>query len=107
MNLFKTTYYVGVGENFFGIIGGEIWFETIGIGFKIKILNWSVSLSINLIGSTSLTFSVDKDVGNGMTTTQGFTIGINTGALVLAIAWICKVITTGDTSSFPVPAPAF
>lgn len=39
---------------------------------------------------TSITFGWDTDLGNGMTKTYGFTVGVNTGCLVAVICWIFK-----------------
>jgi len=87
MNWFRTTYYAGVGINLFDVIGAEVQLETIGIG-----------ANINLIGGTSVTFGRNTDLGNGMTRTDGFTIGVNTGFLVAVIYWVYKFVTTGEPS---------
>ena len=101
MNLFKTTYYAGVGINLFDILGVETYVETIGMGNQVHIGRFSIGTDINLIGGTSFTFGWDTDLGNGMTKTWGLTIGLNTGSLVAVIYWIYKFITTGDTSPVP------
>lgn len=106
MNWFGTTYYAGIGINYFDIVGAEIQVETAGIGAKINIGNLSASVNINLIGGTSITFGRDIDLGNGITKTDGFTMGINTGLLVAIIVWVYKIVTTGDTSPVPGLVPA-
>ncbi len=75
--------------------------QTIGIGATINIGRLSIGADINLIGGTSITLGRNTDLGNGITKTGGFTVGINTGALVAIIVWIYKLATTGD--SIPVP----
>ena len=106
MNWFGTTYYAGVGINLFDILGVEAYVETVGIGAQVSIGNFSVGANINLIGGTSITFGWDTDLGNGMTRTDGFTIGVNTGCLVAVICWIYKFVTTGDPSPVPGLQPA-
>lgn len=101
MNWFGTTYYAGVGINLFDFIGAEFQLETVGIGAQINIVNFSVGANINLIGGTSVTFGCNTDLGNGMTRTDGFTIGVNTGFLVAVIYWVYKFVTTGDPSPTP------
>lgn len=41
------------------------------------------------------------DLGNGMTKTTGFTVGVNTGCLIAVIIWIYKIAKTGDLSPIP------
>ena len=106
MNLFETTYYAGVGMNLFDAIGAESQLETLGVGTQINIGNFSIGININLIGGTSITLGKNTNLGNGMTRTDGFTIGINTGSLVAIIVWIYKVVTAGDTSPVPGLQPA-
>ena len=106
MNLFETTYYAGVGMNLFDVIGAESQLETLGVGTQINIGTFSIGININLIGGTSITLVRNTNLGNGMTRTDGFTIGINTGSLVAIIVWIYKVVTVGDTSPVPGLQPA-
>lgn len=106
MNWFGTTYYAGVGINLFDILGVEAYLETVGIGAQVSIGNFSIGANINLIGGTSITFGWDTDLGNGMTKTDGFTVGVNTGCLVAVIYWIYKFVTTGDPSPVPGLQPA-
>ena len=101
MNWFGTTYYAGVGINIFDVLGAEVYLETVGIGAQVSIGNFSVGANINITGSTSITFGWDTDLGNGLTKTDGFTVGVNTGCLVAVILWICKYATTGDASPTP------
>ena len=104
MNLLGgTTYYAGLGVNLFDIIGAEVQLESVGVGAQVSIGNFNIGTNINLLGGTSITLGWDTDLGNGMTRTDGFTIGINTGFLVAVVAWAYKALTTGDTSSFPIP----
>jgi hypothetical protein len=107
MNWFGTTYYAGVGINLFDILGVEAYLETVGIGVQVSIGNFSIGTNINLIGGTSITFGWDTDLGNGMTKTDGFTVGVNTGCLVAVIYWIYKFVTTGDPSPVPGLQPAY
>ena len=106
-NWFGTTYYAGVGINLFDIVGVEAYLETVGIGAQISIGNFSIGANINLIGGTSITFGWDTDLGNGLTKTDGFTVGVNTGCLVAVICWIYKFVTTGDPSPVPGLQPAY
>ena len=106
MNWFETTYCAGVGINLFDILGIEAYVETIGIGAQVSIGNFSFGANINLIGGTSITFGWNTDLGKGMTRTEGFTIGVNTGCLVAVICWIYKFVTTGDPSPVPGLQPA-
>ena len=106
MNWFGTTYYAGVGINLFDVLGVEAYLETVGIGAQVNIGRFSIGANINLIGGTSITFGWDTDLGNGMTKTDGFTVGINTGCLVAVIYWIYKFVTTGDPSPVPGLQPA-
>lgn len=103
MNWFDETYYAGVGLNLFGILGIEIQLETLGVGVTISIGRFSISANINLIGSSSITIGWDTDLENGVTKTDGFTIGLNTGFLVAVFAFVYKLVTTGDSSSL-IPA---
>ena len=107
MNWFGTTYYAGVGINPFDIVGVEAYLETIGIGAQVSIGKFSIRENINLIGGTSITFGWDTDLGNGLTKTDGFTVGVNTGCLVAVICWIYKFVTTGDSSPAPGLRPAY
>ncbi len=107
MNWFGTTYYAGVGINLFDILGVETQLETVGIGAQVSIGNFSIGANINLIGGTSVTFRWDTDFGNGMTKTDGFTIGLNIGYLVAVIYFIYKFATTGDLSPVPGLQPSF
>ncbi len=107
MNWFGTTYYAGVGINLFDIVGVEAYLETVGIGVQVSIGNFSIGANINLIGGTSITFGWDTDLGNGLTKTDGFTVGVNTGCLVAVIYWIYKFVTTGDPSPVPGLQPAY
>lgn len=100
-NLLGTNYYAGFGINLFDIIGVEVQLETFGIGVQINIGRFSISASINLIGTTSLTFGWMTDNGNGTSNLTGLTMGINTGFLFACIAFVYKFVTTGDTSPIP------
>lgn len=73
----------------------------LGVGAKAAIGKFSICADVNLIGGTSITFGWNTDLGNGITRTDGFTIGINTGFLVAAIIWAYKFVTTGDPSPVP------
>ncbi len=106
MNWFGTTYYAGLGINLFDVVGAEVYLQTIGIGTTINIGRLSIGADINLIGGTSITLGWNTDLGNGITKTDGFTVGINTGALVAIIVWIYKLATTGDPSPVPGILPA-
>ncbi len=106
MNWFGTTYYAGLGINLFDVIGAEVYLQIIGIGATINIWRLSVGADINLIGGTSITLGWNTDLGNGITKTDGFTVGINTGALVVIIVWFYKLATTGDPSPAPGMLPA-
>ena len=107
MNWMRTTYYAGVGINLFDILGVEAYLETIGIGAQVNIGRFSVGADINLISGTSITLGWNTDLGNGMTKTDGFTVGVNTGCLVAVICWIYKFVTTGDPSPVPGLQPAY
>ena len=107
MNWFGITYYAGVGINLFDIVGVEAYLQTLGIGAQVSIGNFSIEVDINLIGGTSITFGWDTDLGNGLTKTDGFTVGVNTGCLVAVIYWIYKFVTTGDPSPAPGLQPNF
>ena len=102
MNWFGTTYYAGLGINLFDILGVEAHLETVGIGAQVSIGRFSIGADINLIGGTSITLGWNTDLGNGMTKTDGFIVGVNTGYLVAVICWIYKFVTTGDPSPVPV-----
>ena len=101
MNWLGSTYYAGVGINLFDYIGYEMQVEALGVGSKLSIGNFSIESNINIFGTTSVTIGRDTDLGNGITLTHGFTIGINTGLLVAVIIWVCKALTTGDFSPTP------
>ena len=107
MNFMGTTYYAGLGINLFDILGVEACVENIGIGAQVGIGNFSIGTDINLIGGTSITFGWNTDLGNGMTRTDGFTVGVNTACLVAVILWIYKYVTTGDPSPVPVLQPGY
>ena len=107
MNCMGTTYYAGVGINLFDILGVEAYVETVGVGAQVNIGIFSIGADINLIGGTSVTFGWDTDLGNGMTKTNGLTVGVNTGCLVAVICWIYKFVTTGDPSPVPGFQPAY
>lgn len=98
MNLFGVEYYAGLGINLFDFVGAEVQLKTLGVGAKVSIGNLSLGFDINLLGNTSITIGTDTDIGNGMTQTTGFTIGVNTGLLVTAFLWIYKFLMTGDAS---------
>ena len=106
MNWFGTTFYAGVGINLFDILGVEAYLETVGIGAQVSIGNFSIGANINLIGGTSITFGWDTDLENGMTKTDGFIVGVNTGCLVAVIYWVYKFVTIGDPSPVPGLQPA-
>lgn len=103
----ETTYYVGVGINLFGILGAEIQLEAFGIGATISVSDFSISLNMNLLSYTSLTFAWDTDLGNNYTRITGVTIGINTAGLLVLVASIYSVLTNGFPipSTFPSPIP--
>jgi hypothetical protein len=101
MNFLRTTYYAGVGINAFGIIGAEVQLETLGIGAQINLGSFSIGANVNLIGGTSITLGWNTTLGNGLTRTDGFTIGINTFFLVAVAACLYKFVMTGDTSPIP------
>ena len=103
----ETTYYAGVGINLFGILGAEIQLETVGIGATISVSDFSISLNMNLLSYTSLTFAWDTDLGNNYTRTTGVTIGINTAGLLVLVASIYSVLTNRFPipSTFPSPIP--
>jgi hypothetical protein len=107
MNWMGTTYYAGVGINLFDILGVEAYVETLGIGAQVSIGRFSIGADINLIGVTSITFGWDTDLGKGLTKTDGFTVGVNTGFIVAVIYWIYKFVTTGDPSSVPGLQPSY
>ena len=107
MNWMGTTYYSGAGINLFDILGVEAYVETIGIGAQVSIGRFSFGADINLIGGTSITLGWNTDLGNGMTRTDGFTVGVNTGCLVAVIYWIYKFVTTGDPSPVPGLQPVY
>ena len=107
MNWMGTTYYAGVGINLFDILGVEAYVETIGIGAQVSIGRFSIGADINLIGGTSITLGWNTDLGNGMTRTDGFTVGVNTGCLVAVICWIYKFVTTGDPNPVPGLQPVY
>ena len=107
MNWMGTTYYAGVGINLFDILGVEAYVETIGIGAQVSIGRFSIGADVNLIGGTSITLGWNTDLGNGMTRTDGFTVGVNTGCLVAVICWIYKLLTTGDPSPVPGLQPIY
>ena len=107
MNWMGTTYYAGVGINLFDILGVEAYVETIGIGAQVSIGRFSIGADINLIGGTSITLGWNTDLGNGLTKTDGFTVGVNTGCLVAVICWIYKFVTTGDPSPVPGLQPVY
>ena len=100
-NLLGTNYYAGFGINLFDIIRVEVQLETFGIGAQINIGRFSISASINLTGTISLTFGWMTDNGNGTSNLTGLTMGINTGFLFAVIAFVYKLVTTGDTSPLP------
>ena len=100
-NWLRSTYYAGVGINLFDYIGYEMQVEALGVGSKLSIGNFSIESNINIFGTTSVTIGRDTDLGNGITLTHGFTIGINTGLLVAVIAWVCKTLMVGDFSPTP------
>ncbi len=106
MNWFGTTYYAGLGINLFDVVGAEVYLQTMGIGARINIGQLSIGFDINLIGGTSITIGKNIDLGNGMTRTECFTVGINIGALFAIIVWIYKLATTGDPSPVPIMIPA-
>lgn len=56
---------------------------------------------MNLIGSSTVTIGWDTDLGDGLTLTDGFTIGTNTGLLLVVFITIYGFITTGDASHIP------
>jgi len=101
MNWFSVTHYAGIGVSACGALGVEFQLETIGVGAQLNFGNLIVSASINLIGATSITLALGNNLGNGRTNTNGFTIGVNTGALVAIVVWIYKIATTGDVSYMP------
>ena len=101
MNWFGTTYYAGVGINLFDFVSIEWRIEVLGTGSRVSIGNFSIESNVNIFGATSITFGQDTNLGNGITLTNGFTIGINTGCLVAVIIWVCKALTTGDFSPTP------
>ena len=107
MNWMGTTYYAGVGINLFDILGVEAYVENIGIGAQVSIGRFSIGADINLIGGTSITLEWNTDLGNGMTRTDGFTVGVNTGCLVEVIYWFYKFVTTGDPSPVPRFQPVY
>ena len=98
LNWFNTDYYAGVGINIWNVLGVEFLFKTAGIGGSINILSYSFAVDINLIGATSVTIGQTKNIGTGMSRTDGFTIGINTGVLVAIIYGVYCLITTGNSN---------
>lgn len=101
MNWFGKTYYAGVGFDLFGLIGAEVQVETLGLGAKVSVGRLSVGVNINLIGGTSVAIAKDTDLEKGVTKTDGFTVGVNTGCLVAIILWIYKFLAMGDPSPIP------
>ena len=101
MNWFGKTYYAGVGFDLFGLVGSEVQVETVGLGAKVSVGRFSVGININLIGGTSVAIAKDTDLEKGVTKTDGFTVGVNTGCLVAIILWIYKFLAMGDPSPMP------
>lgn len=101
MNWFGITYYAGIGMNLFNVFGIEFQFEAVGAGTQINLGPLNIGVNVNLIGGTSLTIGWNTDLGDGLTRTEGITIGINTGFLLATILWIFKFFTTGDPSLVP------
>ena len=101
MNWTGTTFSAGIGANN-GIFGFEIELESLGIGSQISVGDLFLKLNINLISDTSISFGLNRRIDDNNVTSSGFTVGVNTGALVAAALWIYKLFTTGDPS--PIPA---
>ena len=97
----EIVYYAGVGVNLFDFIGVEMQVETLGIGAQLSLGRFSVGANVNLIGSSTITIGWDTDLGDGLTLTDGFTIGTNTGLLLVVFITIYGFITTGDASHIP------
>lgn len=92
MNWFGITYYAGIGMNLFNVFGIEFQFEAVGAGTQINLGPLNIGVNVNLIGGTSLTIGWNTDLGDGLTRTEGITIGINTGFLLATILWIFKFL---------------
>ena len=97
-NMAGVVYYAGIGIDLFGIIGGEAQYETFGVAASAHFWRLSFTLEINLSGMSGITVGVTDDIGNNLSNTRAFTIGVNTGAIV-AVAVIVYCILTGK----PIP----
>ena len=97
-NILGSEFYAGVGVNLFDVVGVEYEIKTLGFGATISIFNISVSLELNLIGMTSITFASTQQVNENTTATNGVTIGVNTFLLIYTTYWIYKTLKTGDSS---------
>lgn len=92
------TQSAGIGVDLLGVFGAELYGEGLGLGAQLSIGDWSLSASINLTGATSITFAKDEMLESGNTLTKGFTIGLNTFLLGVAVATAYGFVTTGNTS---------
>ena len=106
-SFFDKTYFAGVGIDLFGILGAEIQLETLGIGVSVNVGNFSISLNANLFAATSVTFAWDTDLGNGLTRTDGFTVGLNSIGMLAVATYVYLWLTTGfgTPSTSPLPQP--
>ncbi len=93
MSYIGETGFAGVGLNVYDKFGVEFQLETLGFGGQISIGRKSISLNINLLGPSSLSLTNTVENGNGLFTTTGFTIGINTGLIVIVLGAIYGLLT--------------
>ena len=97
------TWYAGIGMNFGNVFGWEIQVETLGIASNVHIGNLNIAVDLNLLGAVSITIGVDKDLGNGCTSTTGITIGVNFLLLAYVVLAICSLV---QPSSVPAGQPS-
>lgn len=99
-NALGTNFFVGIGINILGSIGLEAYVQTLGFGISVNIGSFSIEADLNLYGTTGITFGWTADLGNGLSNTIAFTVGINTYVLGIVIATIA-----GFVMGYPLPNP--
>ena len=85
LSLLGETYYAGVGMRWGKYFGMEVQVETLGIAGKVNYGNFCISVELNALGALAITIGVDKDLGNGLTSTTGVTIGANIWAVAVLV----------------------
>lgn len=93
MHITGLNSFAGLGINFGENFSFELQVDILGLGFSVNIGSISFGIDLNLLGASRINASHAIKIGENDYDVKGFTIGVNTYAIISIIAFIFGVAT--------------